>query len=367
MIKLKDLAPVLVRNYLAGINTFLDGKPGIGKTVTINAFAEQMQKRIPDFQLWTFYAPTMSPMDIQASAPDYDKGTLRLFNNEALPNHYRTPDARGVVFFGELPNTDPTTAKLLQKYINGEDMSGVLKKPAGVIIIADGNRLEDKSGVQQQGRAFLNRFERLEVYTDAKDCQEYALKHEWHPSVLTFFEEYPHLIDNYDEVFGLSEARQKSNPGPDRQSEEGKRGVWANMRAWERLSRLEYAAEQTHSKLLLAELVGNVGSGPGAQYDAHKAMLDRLVSFEEIMKDPEGCALPEKLDESYALSMLVALRCSEDELGQVHRFCRRMPHEMQVATLRHLSARKGINLAKSNVYVEWISDPKLSGLLNGRG
>lgn len=370
--KLKELPPVLVRSYLAGVNTFLRGKPAIGKTCTILAFAEQMKKRVPDFRVWQMYAPTMSPMDIQASAPDYETGLLRLFNNVALPNGYTDPDAKGVVFFGELPNTDPATTKLLQKYINGEDMSGVLVKPKGVVIIADGNRIEDKSSVQQQGRAFLSRFEQLEAYTDATDNMEFAAKNAWHPSVQTFFKDNPTCIDNYDEVFETSAAaRQRSqnakqSNGNDQQAEEGKLGIWANMRSWERISKKEYIADDLKSPLSLSEIIGNVGSGVGAAYQAHKAMLGTLASFDEIMADPDHVKLPTAMDEMYALSMVVALRCSEDQMTQVHTFGSRMPLELQAAILRNMSVRKGFNLAGTDAYGKWISDPKLTSLLNGR-
>ena len=366
--KLNELAPILVRNHLAGVNTLLRGKPGIGKTVTIMAYAARMKERIPDFQLWTFYAPTMSPMDIQASAPDYDKGTLRLFNNEALPNAYTHPDAKGAVFFGELPNTDPATAKLLQKYINGEDMSGTLRKPDGVVVIADGNRLEDKSGVQQQGRAFLNRFEQLDVYTDANDNIDYAIKQAWHPYVLTFFRDNPAAIDNYDEVFqtSASAAGKSPNPANDRLSEEGKTGVWANMRAWERISKKEYAAEELGSPLTLGELIGNVGSGVAMAYNTHKTMLLSLTSFEDIMADPDNAKLPTAVDEQYALSMLVAMRCTIEQLPKVKTYVQRMAMELQAAALKHIAQRKAFPIATSPAYIEWISDPQLAALLTGR-
>jgi hypothetical protein len=367
--KLKELPSILVRNYLARVNTMIRGKPAIGKTMTINAFVEQMRKRIPDFQLWQFYAPTMSPMDIQASAPDYDTGTLRLFNNDALPNAYKTPDAKGVLFLGELPNTDPATAKLLQKYVNGEDMSGVLRKPAEVIVIADGNRIEDKSSVQQQGRAFMSRFEQLEAYTDATDNMDYAMKHAWHPFVQTFFKDHPDLIDNYDEVFLTSaeaRARANKNGGSDTMSEEGKIGIWANMRSWERISAKEYVADQLKSPVTLQEATGNLGSGVGAAYEAHKKILLKLASFDDIMAMPDKVKIPDAMDECYALCMLVALRCDETQVPQVHEFGKRVPLELQAALLRNMAARKGFNLAASPAYAKWISNPELTALLNGR-
>ena len=312
-IKLKELIPVLTLNYLAGINTYIAGKPAIGKTSLIVEFTEQMQKKIPTFRSWLFYAPTMSPMHIQASAPNYETHLLEMFNNQALPNAYNPADADavGVVFFGELPNADPSVVKLLQKYINGEDMSGSLRKPKGVMVIADGNRLEDKSGVQQQGRAFLSRFEQHEAYTDATDNMEFASKHAWHPHVQLFFKEHVALIDNYDDVFETSasaarrSAQVQQNNGRDQTSEEGKRGIWANMRSWDRISRKEYVADKLKTKLTLAEITGNVGSGVGTAYDTFKGQLNALVSFADIMANPTTVDIPDALDELKISRVLV--------------------------------------------------------------
>ncbi len=371
-LRLKELPAVLVRNYIAGVNTMILGEPAIGKTCTINAFVAQMQKRIPDYKLWHFNASTMSPMDIQASAPDYERGVLRMFNNECLPNAYSDPDVKGCIFFTELPLADPATTKLLQKYVNGEDLSGVLLKPSGVVVIADGNRIEDKSGVMQQGRAFMSRFEQLEVYVDAQDNLEYAAKNAWHPTVQTFFKDNPALINNYAEVYETTQARNqrtqdaKTANGSSQQTEEGKRGIWASMRSWERISRKEYAADELNSPVTLAECVGSLGSGVAAAYEAHKRSIGTLVSFEEIMRDPAKAKMPAKLDEVYSLSMIVALKCKEADMPNVKIFGERMPKEMQAVILRTLATRKGFNLATSPAYSRWISDKELTGLLNGR-
>lgn len=371
-VKLKELSAILVRNYVAGVNTFVRGKPAIGKTHTINAFVDSMRKRIPEFQCWNFYAPTMSPMDIQASAPNYETGLLSMYNNAALPNAYTHPDVKGCIFLGELPNTDPATSKLLQKYVNGEDMSGVLRKPDGVMVIADGNRIEDKSSVQQQGRAFMSRFEQLEAYTEATDNAEYAAKMAWHPVVQLFFKDNPALIDNYDEVFETSSAaRQRStdakrNNGGDSMSEEGKLGIWANMRSWERISKKEYAADELQSAVTLHEVAGNLGAGVAAQYEAHKKILNSLTSFVDIMADPAKAAMPKAMDEQYQLAMLVALKVTEAQIPQAKVFGQRMPHELQAVILRTMAKRRGFNLAGSPDYAAWISSKELSQLINGR-
>lgn len=385
--RLKDMPLVLVTNYLAGVNTFMRGKPAIGKSSMIEDFVAKMRDRMAPkdaagniigdspFRIFRFYAPTMSPMDIIASAPDYerkDANVLKLYANEALPNAHTDPDMKGAVFFGELPNADPATMKLLQKYVNGEDMSGVLRKPDGVVVIADGNRLEDKSGVQQQGRAFLSRFEQIEVFVPTDDMIEYASNHAWHPTVQTFFRDNPALIDNYDEVFETSSAGNqrsldaKNSNGSNDQTEEGKLGIWANARSWERISKKEYAADTMNRQVSQNEIAGNVGTAVAAQYEAHRKIISGLASFDSIMSDPDNVTLPKKLDEQYMLSMLVALRCKPEQLPQVRTFGQRMPLEMQALLLRTMSMRKNFALSATPDYLQWIKNKDLTALLNGR-
>jgi hypothetical protein len=370
-IKLNELNGILVRCWIARTNVLFKSKPALGKTETVEAFIARMQKKVEGFRGWKFYVPSMSPMDIQASCPDKERGVLALYNNELLPNHYTDPEAKGVLFFDEVLNGDPATTKLLQKYMNREDM-GSLKLPEGVIVIGASNSLEHKSGVQQQGRAFMSRMEQHDVYSDPTDNIEFASKHGWHPNVQLYFKDNPAQIDNYDEVFQTSAAAAKaipnSAPSGERSvlSEEGKNGIWANMRSWERLSRKEFAADEVDSPVTLSEAVGNLGTGVGSAYHAHKAARKSLASFAQIMENPKAIALPQAMDEQYALAMIVALRCHPGQMPQVRSFGERLPLELQAVILRNLSIRKNFDLASAGSYVEWISNAQLTKLLNGR-
>lgn len=360
--RLKEINKVMVRTYMAKSNLLMLGRPGIGKTHTIEAFAEKMREKLEHFRVWHFYGPTMSPMDIQACMPNNETGTLKVYSNDCLPNAYKEPDAVGVVFIGEMLNTDPTTLKLLQKYVNGEDMNGVLKKPAGVMVVADSNRLEDKAGVMQQFRALLNRFLTLEVYTNPDDNTEYAAKHGWHPNVQAFFRENPHLIDNYEQVFGGDSKKAEKEV----MAEEGKKGIWACMRGWERISDLELAGEEINDPISTDEIVGSIGTGPGMQYVTFRQMVGRLATIEEVLGNPEKVKIPEKIDELYALCMIVSLRCKEEHLKAVYSFAQRIQHDMQVFILRTMMLRKGFNLVGSEVYRKWILDPAVNKLINAR-
>lgn len=366
--KLRDVPNMLLRAYQAKNNVWLWGKPGIGKTDTVELFVQKMQTRIEGFQKRYFYGPTMSPTDIQAAMPDVDSRTMLVYNNAALPNWYTEPDGEGVVFFGEVGNTDPSTLKLLQKYSNGEDMNGVLRKPPGYMVLCDGNRLQDKSGVQQQGRAFMNRYQHIDVYTDAKDNTEYADKHGWHPTVQQFFREHPDQIDNYEDVFEAGNQR-RSKEEITIMAEEGKRGIWACMRGWNRIHRLEEACEALTTQLMPQEIIGSVGTGVGQQYLAVRAFMGKLASVDDICANPKTAVVPTKVDELYAQCVILALKCDQKQVTGVHTYSKRLPNDMTAMIIRRMVQRQQQNNDNDNFkivgtkeYIAWMSDKQLSDL-----
>ena len=352
-ITMDSLNEVLGIAYENRINLFITGRPGIGKTSLISAFAASQPETNPDFQIHVFYAPTMTPIDIQATMPDQESGVLKFYNNEALPNAYTDPDMEGVIFFGELPNADPTVVKSLQKYVNGEDLNGCLRKPDNLRVIADGNRLEDRSGVLQQARAFLSRFMHVEVEPAAEQSIDYMLRNNWHPSVIAFLKQSPALIDKYEDAFGA------------RGTEEAKRGIWASMRSWERVSGLEWWAENNDTRVSDVFLSGNVGTAVAGQYQAYKDVLSKLATKEEVLGNPEGVALPEELSEIYALTYMVALRCLPHEVNAAIQFLMRLPAELQVLGARLLLANPEVKqkALQNQAFLSFITSSKMSSLL----
>lgn len=359
--------------YAARSNLVLLGQPGIGKTYTVEAAAKKIAERVKGFQYVPIDVPTMAPPDIGAFMPSTSEHVLEFYANNVFPNHYRDPNATGILFLGEMLNVDPATGKLLQKYCNGEDINGRLRKPNGFIIIADSNRLIDKSGVLQQSRAFLNRFAHLHVFTTPRDNLEYAEANDFHPAVTTFLKEYPDLIDTYEQAFG--DKTGKSSPrDADKASilvEEGKQGVWACMRGWERISKLEIAAEAMKMELDIALVMGSVGSSVGAQYNTHRAMVKRLATVEEIVRDPKHAPVPDKPDALYAQLVLLTAKLDDKDMGAASIYLDRVRPDLKAMAVRRMILREdkkqGFVVTKTKEYRTWMSDPQFTDMLMARG
>jgi hypothetical protein len=372
-LELSKLGKQIAIMFHAKVNCIIVSPPGIGKTDTINATAARLREKVEDFRIWYMDVPTMSPTDIGATMPNRETGLLEFFCNAGFPNAYTAPDARGILNLGEILNTDPTTLKLLQKYCNGEDINGKLRKPDGVIVVGDSNRISDKAGVFQQSRAFMNRFIHIEVFSTPDQNIKYAEENEFHAKVVDFMKKFPYLIDNYEEVFegaksrGPNELKQHQK---DQQSEEAKRGIWACMRGWKRISNLEYTCDELKQELMPQLVNGSVGMAIGSQYMTHRTMFDKLLTVEEIVRHPEKAEVSDNASILYVQLAMLAATVDAKHMPQVSKYLARCPGDMKVMCIRRMLIRMrrdpSFKVTSTKEYRDWMSDQALSDLIMAR-
>jgi len=372
--RLKEVPLQLAISAEAKTNIILLSKPAVGKTATITATAKRIQERRPEFGLVYCDAGTMTPMDFGATLPNREKGILDYYPNGVLPNAYATPDWCGIINFGEFLNTDAMVGKLFQKYNNGESINGKLRKPDGGVVFADSNRLVDKSGVNVQSRALMSRMEQQEVYSEAQDNIDYMIDHDWHPTVASFAKEFSHLIDNYETAFGLEKPGSNESNDTKRMretaTEEGKLGVWANMRSWNRLSDIEFALERMKRDMIAQRAFGNVGSAIGQQYMKHRLALSKLASLEEILKHPTKVAIPDNVGELYATLLMLVQRTSITQVEAMAKYIDRIQGDLKAMVIRRLLVRSqksdSFAIARTDVWKQWMRDPDYQAIMQGK-
>jgi hypothetical protein len=368
-IHIKHLPRELALSYAAGTNLLAVSKPSTGKTETTIATAKQMGERVEGFKSWYVDMTTANPNDLMAYMPNEKTHKLEGYENESLPNAYDDPNLKGFVVLDEALNGDPTTVKVFQKYINGEIIAGRLRKPDGVICVLLSNRMMDKAGVMQQSRAFLRRVEQVEVYSDAPHNLKFAENAGWYPIIVKFLEKFPHLIDNYDEVFDAEAQKEKKLSKDDvaEKSEEGKRGIWANMGSWTRISKLEYAAQTLNLEMNPSRFISNVGKAIGSQYATYRATYDKIASVEQILKDPKGVTVPDKMDQLYVMVSMLAQLVPQTQVKAAGVFIDRLQGDIRALAIRRLVKRSQKNRAEFDIgatkeYKQWMQDPAISDL-----
>lgn len=368
-VHIKHFNRELALSYAAGTNLMGLSKPSVGKTETTIATAKQMAERIDGFKVWYYDMTTANPNDLIAYMPNDKTHKLEGYESVSLPNAYDDADLKGFVMLDEALNGDPTTVKVFQKYINGENIAGRLRKPDGVICVLLSNRMQDKAGVMQQSRAFLRRTEQLEVFSDAPHNLKFMEAAGWYPVVVEFLKKFPHLIDNYDEVFDTDVQKEKklSKDDIEEKSEEGKRGIWANMGSWTRISKLEYAAKNLHIEMNPARFLSNVGKAIGTQYNTYRATFDKIASVEEILKNPKGVAVPEKMDQLYVMVCMLAQLVPQANVKEAGIFIDRLQGDIRAMAIRRLvkrsqKDRSAFDIGATKEYKAWMQDPAVSDL-----
>jgi len=343
--------PSLIRRAIrTGTNMHLVGEPGIGKTSVIEQTVADLVKATPDFWYGNVYTPSLSPVDFTAMMPDPATSTLKSFHNDRLPNAFLTPDLVGLLFLGERDNADPATNKALQKYINNEDMGG-LRKPRGVIVVSDSNDIGHRSGAVQQSLALLSRSCLVFIQQDADVTLKHFSKIDLYPYVQAYLALRRENISTFDSVIKNREYR-----------------VWANPRAWERVSDMQRDADAHQETLLADEIIGSVGEAVGREYLAFLYAAKELVSYDDIVNKPTKAAKPDKLSDVYAITAMLAHSAIPEHMGAIRTYISRYGSEVQVLFLRLLVSSKSKNMmgcTRTKAFTEWFAQPELRDAVLG--
>ena len=348
MATLQDLPGIIRRAVRGGCNLHCTGNPGMGKTAVIEQTVAAIQAEDPEFGYWNLYTPSLSPGDFAVPMPDQMTGTLRMYNNEALPNGRITPDARGILFLGERDNADPATNKALQKYINNESM-GSLIKPRGVIVVSDSNDINHRSGAVQQSLALLSRSRVVPIQADVEGTLKYFGEIGVYPYVQAYLSLRKEHVDTFETVLKDRSYR-----------------VWANPRAWERLAKSLEDAEEQGEVLSAEEIIGDVGEAVGREFVAFMYATKELVSYEEIARAPATTHKPEKLSDVYAVIAMLGVSVKPEHMAAIKEYVCRFPMEVRVLFLRMMATSKGKNReanCRTKAYTEWFSDKNLRAAL----
>ena len=373
LIHINNVQSELAISFAAGINTLYQSPPARGKSQEVARGSKAIAATMAGEEFSLFYIDmlTATPNDVMAWMPDVDTGKLVCYPNESLPNAYKTPNLRGILVADEMLNGDMTTNKVYQKYFNGDDVGGQLRKPDGVMVVGMSNHLGSQCGVMAQSVAFLSRFEQLTVYSDPAHNTRFAEDRQWWPAILQFFKDNPSLIDNYEEAFGVDKDEKGKNKNERAlMSEEAKAGIWANMRSWERVSRLEYAAASFSRTLNPQRCLASLGRGVGTLYNVWRAQYDKLASFGEIISNPTGAAIPKKLDELHITVGMLTRLVSLAQLPSLGKYIDRLPGDFRAMAVMRLSKRSLLEptfaVASTKTYQEWMRDSEISAMFSGK-
>lgn len=299
VVRPKNAQRMIERCFDVSKPCFLWGPPGIGKSRLIESIGVQYGRPIIDMRLILceptdlkgipYFDPNSSTMQWArpAELPDvvnYDdldiaKRRLDIYESsitdEAALDEERTQvltrlrtvyatltesyELRNAILLLDELNSAPGSVQGAAYQLVLDRKIGNYELPAGVSIIAAGNRENDKGTTYRMPSPLANRFVHLEMETNFDDWQAWAIKAGVHSDVIGF------LNASKESLFSFN-PNDKAFPTP---------------RSWETVSKLIDGIGD--DDLILSLVAGTVGSGKATEFNEHRKVAKFMPIPEDIL------------------------------------------------------------------------------------
>lgn len=332
-ISIGDLKDYLRAVYESGVNVgvYIESQPGMGKTETVLDFAAEIELPLYDFR-----AAIRQPVDV-LGVPSVTEDGKTIFNPPA-----EFLDCPHVFFLDEMPNAPQSMQNALLQ-LPVERRLGNWACPGGSMIVAAGNRVEDKAGAVRLISNMRDRFLWLEIRPDVEAWASWAWSKGISPEMIQFHRW--SAGEGKENLYNFDSAR-KINPSP---------------RSWVALDGLYKSANMTLHNALFA---GLVGEGPSYEFQGFCRIFKHLPDPRTILMNPSSADVPDlsKPDVLYALSGALASHAGEATAGAILEYSERMPGDFGTLLVRDALRVDASGMSNTMAYNEWASrHPELAG------
>lgn len=263
---IKDLKASLPYLFKAQVTPFIWGHAGIGKSTVIKQYAEEN-----GLKFFPFYLGTQSDLgDILGLASFVkDKNGSEIATTFATPLWLKetidycnnNPTSGAIIFLDEFN-------RARRDILNGmfslalDKTFHTLKLPVNCHVVAAGNPPTDEYYVTDINEtALMARFAHVKLEPTFQEWKEYAESASFEPTLVTFLQEQPLLLEDAKSAFTLP--------------------VKVDRRSYERVNRLFKV--NTPNELLEQLMAGIIGVERLVNYKLHLTKTDKPVSGEEVL------------------------------------------------------------------------------------
>lgn len=260
--------------------TFVHGPPGIGKSEIVWEIATEQNRPVIDLRLLL-----LEPTDLRG-IPYYDPVAKQMVwaPPDVLPRK-DGPLANAILFLDELNAAPPSVQAAAYQLILNRKV-GNYELPAGVDIVAAGNRETDRGVTYRMPSPLANRFLHLEMEPNFTDWQNWAIKQSVHRDVIGF------LSYRNDNLFNFDPKNSEK--------------AFATPRTWMFTSDLLHKEENLSDYLLGSLIGGCIGDGLGSEFMTYRRTAAKLPNPMDILT---GKVTSLKLEETSTIYSLVVGLC----------------------------------------------------------
>ena len=316
---------------LAKRAVFIWGDPGVGKTELVYGLEKEMGfDGVLDFRL--ALKQDVDLMGIPRVAKHADDGQDATFWN---PPAELPRKGRWIIFIDEFCQGQQATQNAATSLVLDRRL-GSYVLPDECVIIAASNLDTNRAGTNRMTTQVASRFVHFTLQVHTQDWLDWAHANDVDPRVIAFIKYRPEFLQKFD-ARSLEKA-------------------YACPRTWKFLSdilkQIDAAGMRFAADEMLESVAGVVGKESAAEFVGFCRIMEKLVSIDSIMLDPERAALPDDSAITYALTYALADRADRKLLPVIAKYIGRLQEEWQFLFYREVRDRKA-DLMKTKVFIEW--------------
>ena len=307
-IKTITVTPSQLKNALreahaSGLNPFVQGQPGVGKSAIVAEYAKEIAAQFRDVRLAYF-----APQDIQGYPYLQDEGGGRKTMRFSIPAFWPTEDNCVVAL--EEYNCATRSVQNVSLQLLNERRIGEHILPDKAFVCLLGNRAEDRVNIEKLSSAVVNRICNIRVELDLNGWISWAQKNGIEPLITSFLRFRPELLTTFDGA--------KWN-GVDN---------FASPRTWEKASKIMQNSTDRHIRHVLLD--GVLGSGAANEFLGFIAVYEKLPDLDGVLLNPDKSDVPTDPSTIYATCAGLAKRVKPKTMGALLTYLGRMPREFNV-------------------------------------
>lgn len=319
--KASHIVLALKRAIFAKRAAFIWGAPGVGKSQVVAQVARGMKLDLIDVR-----AVLLDPVDLRGLPHINGDNKAHWCAPEFLPS-----DGEGILFLDELNAAPPLVQAACYQLVLDRKL-GEYTLPDGWIVIAAGNRDEDRAVTHRMSSALESRFVHMEFDVDLDDWVSWALSNDVVTELISFLRYRPNLLHDFD-----PKRKSKGFPTP---------------RTWELVSDLMKTKPEDEVEFELYK--GTVGEGAAAELVGFLKIFRNLPNPDLILMNPDSVAVPTDPATLYALVGALVRKVSDQTFDRLVRYFNRMPAEFSVLAMRD-SLKVNKELVNTKAFIDWSS------------
>lgn len=202
-----------------------------------------------------------------------------------------------------------------------------------VALVCAGNKETDNAIVQPMSTALQSRLVHMELVTDAKEWVEWAAKAGVDHRITSYINFKPSSLYTFT---------------PDHTDK-----TYASPRTWEFAHRLLQVSD-LEDRNFLPMLAGTLSEGVAREFLGFCKIHQNLPKLETILANPDTVSVPSEPSILFALTGSLSHHATEETLGRLMQYIKRMPIEFQVVCIRE-TVHRNRELLRHAALQEWIT------------